>query len=389
MKTRLISIVSKLTPVEMGLLAVAGILVASIVVLLGLDFFAGHNFTGIALPKFDARPAEDPGIAFVTPTPFAGPQIKLTEGQRTQSGANGLPMQLIAPEVTPAPYFADANEMGKIMVLEYHRIGYPEMRYQRTPENFAADLQRLWENGFYPVNFSDVVAGLDTVPAGKKPVVLTFDDSDISQFRVLDDRTVDANSALGVLLNFHQQHPTDWPMRGTFFVLGDDTGNYRKIFGQPEWAQQKLQVLVDLGMEIGSHTVNHTDLSRVSAERIEWELAVSQHVIEDLVPGYQVETLSVPYGGFPWSTDFFVAGYWEDYSYTYSGNAAAWGGPAVSPHSPEFDPYRVSRIEVSDIWADHWFSYFEQNPAESYIADGDPNRITFPQTTETELAAGE
>jgi len=317
------------------------------------------------------------GIIFVTATP--APQLRLSEGQRI------LPQDIPAtpetpPTLPPDSYFAEANEMGKVLVLEYHRLGYPETRYQRTRQNFQADLQRLLAQNYYPTNFVDLINGLPDVPPGKKPVVLTFDDSDISQFRVMPDRTIDANSAVGVLLNFHTQHPQAWPMRGTFFVLGDDNADHIKIFGQPKWAKAKVKTLVDLGMEVASHTVNHVDLSTVSAERIEWELAVSKHVIEKLVPGYTVQTMSVPFGGFPYTVEFLRGGSWGDFDYAYVGNAAAWGGPSLSPFDSEFDAYRVPRLEVTATSFDYWFDYFEQNPHEYYISDGDPSRLTYPQS---------
>ena len=34
-----------------------------------------------------------------------------------------------------------ANEMGRMMILEYHKIDYPEERWTRTPENFRRDLE--------------------------------------------------------------------------------------------------------------------------------------------------------------------------------------------------------------------------------------------------------
>lgn len=314
-----------------------------------------------------------PGIIFVTATPR--PAVTLNDGQRSL----GFPPAEPTPTPPPASYFAGANEMGKVLVLEYHRIGYPEERYQRTPDNMRADLLRLYESGYYPVNFIDLIRGLPQVPGGKKPVVLTFDDSELSQFRVLDDHTIDADSAVGILLNFHSQHPADWPNRATFFVLGNDNADYYSIFGQSEWAKAKAKLLVDLGMEIGSHTVSHADLSVATAERIYWELAISQHVIEELVPGYEVQTLAVPFGGFPWTADFLKAGQWENFSYTYAANAAAWGGPSVSPFDSAFDPYHVSRMEVTATSLDHWLTHFEQAPHEYYISDGDSSRVTFPQ----------
>lgn len=304
----------------------------------------------------------------------------LSEGQRS--------LALPSAQSIPAPYFAGANELGQVLVLEYHRIGYPEQRYQRTPANFRADLERLYQGGYYPVNFIDIIHGLASVPPGKKPVVLTFDDSDISQFRVLHDNTIDADSALGIILNFHNQHPNEWLTRATFFVLGNDNANYYSIFGQSDLAKEKIQVLVDLGMEVGSHTVSHADLSVATAERIYWELAVSQHVIEEMVPGYKVQSLSVPFGGFPYTLDFLKAGEWGNLSYSYAGNAAAWGGPTVSPFDSTFDPYHVSRLEVTATSLDYWLTYFEQNPHAYYVSDGDPNRVTFPQK-ELEVAAGE
>jgi peptidoglycan/xylan/chitin deacetylase (PgdA/CDA1 family) len=360
-----------------GLLSAAGFLLVAIAV-----FLAVNGSTVPASAKAPASVLAQSGFVFVTATPV---QRETQIAPVTKEPLNAPPLPTAG--ATPRPYYADANEMGKVMVLMYHRIGYPESRYQRTPDKFRADLQRLLAAGYYPVNFVDLVQGLKEVPPGKKPVILTFDDSDISQFLVLEDRTVDTNSAMGILLNFHAQYPEDWPLRGTFFVLGDDTANYSKLFGQPEWSRQKLEVLVELGMEIGSHTVNHVDLARVTEERIRWELAVSKHVIEELVPDYTVQTLSVPFGGFPWTTDFLRTGNWEDYGYAYVGNAAAWGGPSVSPFDPEFNPYKIARIEVTDTWIDHWLTYFEQNPDEYYISDGDPGRLTYPEPEQQQIAA--
>jgi len=322
------------------------------------------------MASIQAPAKPDPsGIIFVTVTPTRA--LVLNEGQRSRPSSPS--------DISPTPDFSGTNELGEVMVLEYHRLGYPEMRFQRTPANFRADLQRLYQNDYYPVNFVDLIRGLPQVPAGKKPVVLTFDDSDISQFRVLDDNTIDADSAVGIILNFNARH-LDWPVRATFFVLGNDNANHISVFGQSAWAEAKVQFLINQGMEIGSHTVNHVNLAAITAERIEWELAVSQHVIEELAPGYEVETLSVPYGEFPYTLDFLKAGQWGDFSYTYRGNAAAWGGPTVSPFDPTFDPYRVSRLEVTSDSLNHWLTYFEQNPQAVYVSDGDPNRITTPES---------
>src|ERR1700682_2807403 len=40
------------------------------------------------------------------------------------------------------------NELGRIPILEYHKVDRPEARWTRTPENFRADLERFWKNGY-------------------------------------------------------------------------------------------------------------------------------------------------------------------------------------------------------------------------------------------------
>ena len=36
------------------------------------------------------------------------------------------------------------NELGRVMILEYHKVDQPEERWTRTPANFRGDLERLW-----------------------------------------------------------------------------------------------------------------------------------------------------------------------------------------------------------------------------------------------------
>lgn len=117
-----------------------------------------------------------------------------------------------------------------MLILAYHRIGEPEGRWQRTPANFRTDLERLLADGYFPVNLRDLVEGrLSMVPAGKRPVVLTFDDSTIGQFRILPDGTVHPHSAVGILKAFHEAHPADWPLRATFWASPSPAGWFDRL----------------------------------------------------------------------------------------------------------------------------------------------------------------
>jgi len=46
---------------------------------------------------------------------------------------------------------------------------------------------------------------------------------------------------------------------------------------------------------------------------------------------------------------------------------------APSPAHPDFDPFRVPRIQAKDEELGKWFSYVEDNPGLIYVSDGDPN----------------
>ena len=58
--------------------------------------------------------------------------------------------------------------------------------------------------------------------------------------------------------------------------------------------------------------------------------------------------------------------------------ASSWwpAARAPSPFARSFDPYRLPRIQAVEIELAHWLNYFERNPQERYVSDGDPAVIT-------------
>src|SRR3712207_7972915 len=79
------------------------------------------------------------------------------------------------------------NELGRIMVLEYHRTGSPEGEFVRTLENFRKDLQALYQAGYRPVTMRQVLEGNIDIPRGTTPVVFTMDDATRGQFYLRPD----------------------------------------------------------------------------------------------------------------------------------------------------------------------------------------------------------
>lgn len=277
----------------------------------------------------------------------------------------------------PEPGRLTPNELGRIMVLEYHRFGPREERWTRTPANFRRDLEALYRRGYRPVNMADVAEGRIDLPRGYTPVVLTFDDGTEGQFRFIDAdgrRRVDPDSAVGVLLDFHERHP-DWPLRATFYVFGTP-------FEDPATWKEKVRLLRSWGMEVGNHTLNHRGLGDLDPEATAREVGGLQARLAEADPELRTVTLALPYGTPPKAPEAAKAGTFAGHTYAIRAFLLVGAGPSRSPHDRNFDPYGVPRIQVVDSSIepkanfDRWLAYFDAHPEERYASDGDPSRVT-------------
>ena len=240
------------------------------------------------------------------------------------------------------------NQAGydRFPVLEYHLIGRPEGRWQRTPENFRSDLEWLYHNGYYPQNLKDALTGFKELPANKKPVVLTFDDSSAGQFRYLQGGKIDPDCAVGMLLAFHEKYPNDWPLRGTFFVLVETSSPDRNLFGQPEHAVRKIRRLAEWGMEIGSHTYSHDRFDRLDALGQRKTLGRSVKKLKEL-SGQEIVSLALPLGIYPKDMSV-LSGEYQGVKYQFKLIAEVAGGM----NKKKFDPLHIKRIQaISPEWA--------------------------------------
>ncbi len=271
----------------------------------------------------------------------------------------------------------EPNELGRVMILEYHKIDTPENRWTRTPENFKRDLTRLWERGYRTLALTDYLDGKIALPAGTTPVILTFDDSSPGQFRYIQrgtDWVIDPECGLGILEAFAREHP-GFGHAATFYVLpGANPPN--RLFNQPELATRKLQYLVSQGYEIGNHSLWHAELGRYPESTVRDQLASSQEWVQRHVPGYRFRTLALPMGSYPKQLGWAISGEAKGMAYKHEAILMVAGGAAPSPFAKTFDPYHLPRIQALEHDLDYWLTYFDRNPGERYVSDGDPSTIT-------------
>jgi peptidoglycan/xylan/chitin deacetylase (PgdA/CDA1 family) len=287
-----------------------------------------------------------------------------------------------------APGKLKINEAGQIMVLMYHGIGNKETKWIRHRDNFAKDLETLYAKGYRPISLKDLVTNHITTKAGFTPIVLTFDDGRIDNFRVIRKKRksfVDPTSAVGILERFHKSHP-DFPLEATFFLYG------KTPFGQERWLRYKLNYLIAKGMDIGNHTFNHGNLkfdkfqnpSRIQrligAEALFLEKNLTEH------PTYRVNTYALCNGRRPKDSllrQYLISGEYKGHEYSNIAIVKVGGGPSPSPATKEFRPFSIPRIRASDkqetcLGLLGWIRHFDRHPELRYVSDGDPRTVTVP-----------
>ena len=271
------------------------------------------------------------------------------------------------------------NEMGKVLILEYHEISDKEARWSRDYRNFRADLARLYAAGYRPVSLRDFVQGNINIPAGKSPVVFTFDDSTPGQFSYINEgqsEKVDPNCAVSILEDFHKQHP-DWDMAATFYIY------YHNPFRQPKHIERKLRYIHSLGMDIGNHTFSHVNLRKLSSAEATKEMALSVKEAQRWVPGIVVDSIALPYGLGPKDEALLRSGEYQGQSYRNIAALLVGAEPAPSPVSRDFKPYRLPRVQAIQSELDNWLGYLARHPEKRYVSDGDPKTVTVPKNLES------
>jgi peptidoglycan/xylan/chitin deacetylase (PgdA/CDA1 family) len=281
-----------------------------------------------------------------------------------------------------------SNELGRVMILEYHKIDYPEERWTRTPENFRRDLETLYARGYRLVALGDLLDGRLALPAGTTPVVLTFDDSSPGQFRYVEQHggvAIDPKSAVGILEAFGREHP-DFGHGATFFVLpAADPPN--RLFNQPEHVARKLQFLVRRGYEIGNHTLWHANLGKYDEATVRAQLAGAQQWIQRYVPDYRPRALALPHGVYPRDVSWALHGSVKGVTYNHDAILRVAGGPAPSPFGRDFDAARLPRIQALESELAYWLRHFDQHPEDRFVSDGDPAVITVPPALQGRVRA--
>lgn len=224
-------------------------------------------------------------------------------------------------ELTPIP--ASASGTVRVPILMYHRVADPapmKTQGERTlnvpPQDFARQMDWLRSHGFTTITQSQLFSALaDGAALPAKPVLLTFDDG-----------YIDISKTVLPILRARK-------MVGTAYVITS------RVTG-PDRAFMKFKALRKIeagGIEVGSHTVNHVDLTSLSSSALREELAGSRKVLEKGL-GHPVQWLCYPAGRY----DAAVEAMARETGYV----LATTTEPGIT-HSAS-RPYALSRVRISN-----------------------------------------
>ncbi len=289
------------------------------------------------------------------------------------------------------------NELGNIPIMMYHGIvnkldedtpytggNVDKDGYHRTTESFIKDLEFYYSEGYKMIRLEDYVKGVIDVPLGKSPIVLTFDDGLENSIKVtgVDDNgiIIDPNCAVGILESFKKKYP-DYNVTATFFVNGT-------LFRQPKYNEQILNWLVDNGYDIGNHSYNHADFTKISESKSEEEIGKLYNLLDKYIKDKYINIVALPFGS-PYKKSHnnfkhIINSSYENVVYnTISTLQVGWEAN-YSPFSSNFDESFIKRIRAYDnngtnFDITHNFNRLKNN---KYISDGDKNKIVVPAGSE-------
>ncbi|MCL4486931.1 MAG: polysaccharide deacetylase family protein [Chloroflexi bacterium] len=300
------------------------------------------------LASFAIGPAADSQVAVqlagmiapsATPTATATPTNTFTPTPTDTATPTLTPTITPTPTNTkvPTPTIDPNLRVTHVPILMYHYISVPppdadayRLDLSVTPDNFAAQMEYLYNQGYHPIRISDLTDYLkDGKPLPPKPIALTFDDGYEDNFQ----------NALPVLRKYK--------FTATFFIITQFIDDQR-----PEYMNWDQVEELDIeGMEIGSHSVDHIDLSNRTKAVLESEIAGSKAVIETRI-GTPVRSFCYPSGRY----DLRAVGILRSSGY----DAAVTEIQGTRQATASIYELRRIRIRGSYAVSDfaHWISYF-------------------------------
>ncbi|MBI5352124.1 MAG: polysaccharide deacetylase family protein [Chloroflexi bacterium] len=229
-----------------------------LIVMMGLSILLSGCGTGLfatATPTASLTPLPPTATATVTPTFTATPTATITPSPTAILVFQG-PEQVFVP------------------ILLFHRIDVSPTgnEYYVTPEMFDEEMQLLSDWGYSTITTELLIKAINEgadLPA--HPVLITFDD--------------------GHLDNYTNAYPImkKYGFTGVLYIVANYMG------AEDYLNADQIIEMASAGWEVGSHSVNHLDLTKLDPEQQRYEIIESRSILESRL-GVPVLTIAYPFG---------------------------------------------------------------------------------------------
>lgn len=167
----------------------------------------------------------------------------------------------------------------QVPVLCYHQIRDWRPKDSKSAkdyiipiETFKAQMKMLADSGYHTIQPDQLYAYLNEgTPLPEKPIMLTFDDTDLDQFTIAE--------------------PTmkKYGFKGVFFIM-------TVSIGRPNYMnREQIKTLSDQGHTIGSHTWDHQNVKKYQGKDWETQIDKPTKTLEDIT-GKDIHHFAYPFG---------------------------------------------------------------------------------------------
>jgi peptidoglycan/xylan/chitin deacetylase (PgdA/CDA1 family) len=372
-------------PAGIPLRSLAGVLTLAFVVLVVLAAPPRHGWF---------TPADDETVAMAAqqttgPVTSFVPQIPPPREIVTPTPAP-------TPSPTPAAEFItytssgdgeQANELGRIPILMYHGfthdLAYTD-EWTLTYDQFRDQLDWLVANDFVMIGLNNVIDRNIAIPAGKRPVVLTFDDASSGQFRLREAKgggfEVNPDTAVGILEEYRKTYP-EFAGPAFFAVL---PYNCFANEDDPSTCEDRLTWLIEHDYEVGNHTMGHQNLTDVSIDVCKSQIVDPVTWLDERIQGPNdlSDVLVLPFGAYPARENFrelLFDGFWLEGEYFVPRLVLeVGGGPARAPYHVEWAT-NLTRYNTHPDVFQYWADQIESGEMAIYVSDGSAETVTVPE----------
>lgn len=188
------------------------------------------------------------------------------------------------PHAKPVPASSQNNTSAimarkQVPVLCYHQIRdwrptdkKVDKDYIIPPATFRAHLKMLADSGYHTILPDQLYNYLTKgTPLPSKPIMLTFDDTDVDQWDVA------------------RPEMKKYGFKGVFFIMTVSIGKKHYM------SAQQIKQLSDEGNVIGSHTWNHSNFKKFQGKDWEIQLDKPTKKLEEIT-GKKIDYFAYPFG---------------------------------------------------------------------------------------------